>query len=73
MTTKKRCPTFCWRSAFIHPTGVTTSSTSSNYATIQIQPVLSRLPGISDVRMFGQRDYSMRIWLDPDKLAGRVG
>ncbi len=43
----------------------------SNYATIQLQPVLSRLPGISDVRMFGQRDYSMRIWLDPDKLAAR--
>ena len=32
-------------------------------------PSCSRLPGISDVRMFGQRDYSMRIWLDPDKLA----
>src|SRR5262249_6767286 len=30
-----------------------------------------RLPGISEVRMFGQRDYSMRIWLDPDKLAIR--
>ena len=38
---------------------------------IQLQPELSRLPGISEVRMFGQRDYSMRIWLDPDKLAIR--
>ena len=50
---------------------VTTSSTCRNYATIQLQPEISRLPGISDVRMFGQRDYSMRIWLDPDKLAVR--
>ena len=38
---------------------------------IHVQPELARLPGISDVRMFGQRDYSMRIWLDPDKLAIR--
>ncbi len=29
------------------------------------------MPGVSDVRMLGQRDYSMRIWLDPDKLASR--
>src|SRR4029077_5517307 len=43
----------------------------SNYALIHLQPELSRLSGISDVRMFGQRDYSMRIWLDPDKLAVR--
>ena len=43
----------------------------SNYATISVQPELARLPGISEVRMFGQRDYSMRIWLDPDKLAIR--
>ena len=43
----------------------------SNYAMIRLQPELSRLPGISEVRMFGQRDYSMRVWLDPDKLAIR--
>jgi multidrug efflux pump len=43
----------------------------SNYAMIQIQPELARLPGISDVTMLGQRDYSMRIWVDPDKLAIR--
>ncbi len=38
---------------------------------IQVQTELARLPGISDVRMLGQRDYSMRVWLDPDKLAIR--
>jgi multidrug efflux pump len=43
----------------------------SNYAMIQVQPELARLAGISDVTMLGQRDYSMRIWVDPDKLSIR--
>ena len=38
---------------------------------LQVKDELARLPGVSDVSMFGQRDYSMRIWLDPDKLAAR--
>ncbi|MHB1426885.1 MAG: efflux RND transporter permease subunit, partial [Gemmataceae bacterium] len=41
----------------------------SNYATIQIRDELSRLPGVGDITYLGQRDYSMRIWLDPQKLA----
>lgn len=41
----------------------------SNYATIYIRDELGRLPGIADVTYFGQRDYSLRAWLDPDKLA----
>ena len=36
---------------------------------MHIKDELSRLPGISEVLLFGQRDYSMRIWVDPDKLA----
>ena len=43
----------------------------SNYALLQVRDELSRLPGVSDIRMLGQRDYSMRIWVDPDKLASR--
>lgn len=43
----------------------------SNYALMHLKDELSRLPGISEVIVFGQRDYSMRIWLDPDKLAVR--
>lgn len=43
----------------------------SNYATIQIRDELLRLPGVGDVTYYGQRDYSMRAWLDPDKLATR--
>src|SRR5437867_11596535 len=41
----------------------------SNYATIQIRDELSRLPGVGDITYLGQRDYSMRLWLDPPKLA----
>jgi len=41
----------------------------SNYATIQIRDELLRLPGVGNVTFLGQRDYSMRAWLNPDKLA----
>jgi multidrug efflux pump len=41
----------------------------SNYATIQIRDELSRLSGVGDITYLGQRDYSMRLWLDPQKLA----
>src|SRR5262249_18152866 len=41
----------------------------SNYATIQIRDELSRLRGVGDITYLGQRDYSMRLWLDPQKMA----
>ena len=41
----------------------------SNYATIYIRDELARLPGVADVTYFGQRDYSLRAWVNPDKLA----
>jgi multidrug efflux pump len=41
----------------------------SNYATIYIRDELARLDGVADITYFGQRDYSLRAWLDPDKLA----
>ena len=43
----------------------------SNYATLHIKDVLSRIDGVGNVTIFGARDYSMRIWLDPEKLAVR--
>jgi len=43
----------------------------SNYATIQLKDELSRLGGVGDITYFGRRDYSMRIWLDAQKLASR--
>ena len=41
----------------------------SNYATQRIEPVLQRLPGVGSVTVFGGREYAMRIWLDPDRIA----
>ncbi len=43
----------------------------SNYALIHLRDELQRLPGISDILLFGQRDYAMRIWLDPELLSAR--
>ena len=40
-----------------------------NYATIQLRDELSRLPDVGDITYLGQRDYSMRLWLDPQKMA----
>src|SRR3984885_14785447 len=41
----------------------------SNYATIYLKDELGRLPGVAGITYLGQRDYSLRAWLDPDKLA----
>ncbi len=41
----------------------------SNYATINILDELKRIPGVADATIFGARDYSMRIWLNPAKMA----
>jgi multidrug efflux pump len=41
----------------------------SNYATIYVRDEIGRLPGVAGITYLGQRDYSLRAWLDPDKLA----
>jgi hydrophobic/amphiphilic exporter-1 (mainly G- bacteria), HAE1 family len=43
----------------------------ANYATIRLRDELSRLPGVGNVNVFGAGQYSMRVWLDPDKLKAR--
>ena len=43
----------------------------SNYATLQVKDVLARIEGVGDVQLKGARDYSMRVWLDPEKVAAR--
>ena len=43
----------------------------ANYATINLQPELARLPGVGQVNIFGAGQYSMRVWLDPNKLYAR--
>jgi len=44
----------------------------SNFASLNIVDELKRLPGLADVTIFGARDYSMRVWLNPEKMA-RLG
>src|ERR1700754_3274183 len=41
----------------------------SNYATLHVKDTLARLPGVGDVQFQGAREYAMRIWFDPDKVA----
>ncbi|HEX3315175.1 MAG TPA: efflux RND transporter permease subunit, partial [Gemmataceae bacterium] len=43
----------------------------SNYATTQVLDELSRIKGVGSISLLGQQDYSMRVWLDPDKLQAR--
>jgi multidrug efflux pump len=43
----------------------------SNYATINVKDAVARVEGVGDVSILGQQDYSMRVWLDPDKLQAR--
>ncbi|MBF4470954.1 efflux RND transporter permease subunit [Flavobacterium sp. HJJ] len=40
-----------------------------NYANINLVPQMKRVPGVGQVQIFGQKDYSMRVWLDPRKMA----
>jgi multidrug efflux pump len=43
----------------------------SNFATLRVKDELARLDGVGDVQIFGAGNYSMRVWLDPDKVASR--
>jgi HAE1 family hydrophobic/amphiphilic exporter-1 len=43
----------------------------SNYVDVYVKDALKRVAGVSDVTIFGERKYSMRLWLDPDRLAAR--
>ena len=43
----------------------------SNYIDVYVKDALKRIPGVADVMIFGERKYSMRLWLDPSRLAAR--
>src|SRR5499427_8168261 len=43
----------------------------SNYIDVYVKDAIKRVPGVSDVIIFGERKYSMRLWLDPQRLAAR--
>ena len=71
VTTKKQAPDITMVVHLVSPDGSLDSLFTSNYALLQIRDELARLPGVGDVNVFGAREYSMRIWLDPEKIAAR--
>jgi hydrophobe/amphiphile efflux-1 (HAE1) family protein len=71
LVVRKASPDLMMVVHMISPDGTRDQQYISNYATLYVKDVLARVDGIGDVRIFGARDYSMRIWLDPDKLAAR--
>ena len=71
ITIRKRTPDMLMIVNFISPNGRYDDKYLSNFATIYAKDELLRVDGVSDLMIQGQRDYSMRIWVDPHKLAGR--
>ncbi len=69
LSIKKRTPDVLMVVNMVSPDRSHDSFYLSNYATIQIKDVLTRTKGVGEVVIFGQQDYSMRAWLDPDKMA----
>src|SRR5262252_7484160 len=66
---RKATPTILLAVHLYSPDGSRDNLYLSNYATLHVKDALTRLPGVGDVQLFGARDYAMRIWLDPDKVA----
>src|SRR5437588_1862252 len=71
VNTKKSSPSVLLVVNLISPDRRYDSVYMSNFATIQLKDELLRLKGVGDILMLGVRDYSMRLWLDPYKLATR--
>jgi len=71
ITVRKRSPDLSLVVNLISPDGRYDSVYLSNYAMLQIRDTLARQPGVGDIVLFGGREYSMRIWLDPEKVAAR--
>lgn len=69
VTVKKRSPSILLAINLISPDGSRDQLYLSNFATIRLKDELARIEGVGDVSFLGQRDYSMRVWLDPDRLA----
>ena len=69
VTIKKQNPNFVLIVNLTSPDRSVDPVALSNYAYLQIVDPLKRVPGVGDVNIFGERRYSMRIWLDPDRLS----
>ncbi len=71
VSVKKKSPSVLLVVNLVSPDGSRDQLNLSNFATIRLRDELARIEGVGDVSFLGQLDYSMRIWLDPNKLAIR--
>src|SRR6266849_10785047 len=71
ITIRKKTPDILMIVNFFSPDGRYDDIYLSNFAAIYVRDELLRVEGVSDVNFQGQRDYSIRAWLDPQKLASR--
>src|SRR5689334_21895622 len=69
VTTRKRNPDILQVIAIYSPSGRYDQLYLSNFCTIKIKDEIARVDGVGDCQQFGQQDYSMRLWLDPERLA----
>jgi hydrophobe/amphiphile efflux-1 (HAE1) family protein len=71
VTVKKKSPDLMLVVHLISPDGTLDQQYISNYATINVKDVLTRVDGVGDTVILGARDYSMRVWLDPAVVQSR--
>ncbi len=69
LTIVKQSPDLVEIVALTSPDGSRDELFLANYATLQVVDVLARVPGVGQVTVFNGRDYGMRLWLNPDRLA----
>src|SRR4051794_9082003 len=69
ITVKKMSPSTLMIVNLVSPDDSHDAAFLSNYATIYVKDELGRLDGVADITYLGQRDYSLRAWLDPDRMA----
>jgi len=67
--TRKNSPDLMMVVNLYSPDGTYDQTFIGNYATLQLRDRLLRIDGVGDIRLFGASEYSMRIWLDPDRIA----
>jgi HAE1 family hydrophobic/amphiphilic exporter-1 len=71
ITTAKTSQNFVFGGAVIADNNKYSTLFMSNYLDVYVKDSLKRIPGVADVLIFGERKYSMRLWLDPVRMAGR--
>ena len=71
VTTVKSSPNLTMVVHLLSPNGRYDDLYLRNYGVLNVKDQLARIPGMGDVQIFGAGDYAMRIWLDPQKVAGR--